>query len=144
VPSLLLLSLGHGAVPAFLADRAPAGRPLTLGYVPDAARADATAPWAVAERDRVVGLGHAVVDVRLTGATAGEVADALDGVDALYVAGGNTFALLDALGRPGPTRSSPSASAAGCPTSAPARGRSSPGRAPSRRRSWTTRPRPRA
>lgn len=97
VLSLLLLSLGHGAVPAFLADRAPADRSLTLGYVPDAARADATAPWAVAERDRVVGLGHAVVDVRLTGATAQQVSDALDGVDALYVAGGNTFALLDAL-----------------------------------------------
>lgn len=97
VTALLLLSLGHGAVPAFLADHAPTDRPLTIGYVPDAARADATAPWAVAERDRVVGLGHAVVDVRLTGADAGTVAEALDGVDALYVAGGNTFALLDAL-----------------------------------------------
>ncbi len=95
--SLLLLSLGHGAVPAFLADRAPVDRPLTLGYVPDAARADAGAAWAVAERDRVAALGHAVVDVRLTGATAEQVAGALDGVDALYVAGGNTFALLDAL-----------------------------------------------
>ncbi|MCG7288345.1 Type 1 glutamine amidotransferase-like domain-containing protein [Cellulomonas sp. ACRRI] len=97
MPSLLLLSLGHGAVPAFLADHAPADRPLTIGYVPDAARAAADAPWAVAERDRVTALGHAVVDVRLTGATAQQVADALDGVDALYVAGGNTFALLDAL-----------------------------------------------
>jgi len=97
VPSLLLLSLGHGAVPAFLADHAPTDRPITIGYVPDAARADAAAPWAVAERDRVASLGHAVVDVRLTGATAQQVSDALDGVDALYVAGGNTFALLDAL-----------------------------------------------
>lgn len=95
--SLLLLSLGHGAVPAFLAAHAPTGRPLTIGYVPDAARADAGAPWAAAERERVAGLGHAVVDVRLTGATAPQVAEALDGVDALYVAGGNTFALLDAL-----------------------------------------------
>lgn len=95
--SVLLLSLGLGAVPAFLAGHAPGGRPLTLGYVPDAARADPAAPWALAERQRVAGLGHAVVDVRLTGAGAGEVAAALDGVDALYVAGGNTFALLDAL-----------------------------------------------
>lgn len=95
--SLLLLSLGLGAVPAFLADHAPTDRPLTIGYVPDAARADATAPHVVAERDRLAALGHAVVDVRLTGADAGAVAGALDGVDALYVAGGSTFALLDAL-----------------------------------------------
>lgn len=97
VTALLLLSLGHGAVPAFLAAHAPSDRPLTIGYVPDAARADAGAPWAVAERERVVALGHAVVDVPLTGSSAPEVATALDGVDALYVAGGNTFALLDAL-----------------------------------------------
>nr|WP_247601021.1 Type 1 glutamine amidotransferase-like domain-containing protein [Cellulomonas hominis] len=70
---------------------------MTIGYVPDAARADPAAPWVVAERHRVAALGHAVVDVRLTGADPAGVAAALDGVDALYVAGGNTFALLDAL-----------------------------------------------
>lgn len=97
VTSVLLLSLGLGAVPPFLAAHAPAGRPLTIGYVPDAARTDPEAPWAVAERERVAALGHAVVDVRLTGADARTVAAALDGVDVLYVAGGSTFALLDAL-----------------------------------------------
>jgi dipeptidase E len=97
VTAILLLSLGLGAVPAFLADHAPAGRRLTIGYVPDAARAEPGAPWAVAERERLTALGHAVVDVRLTGADARTVAAALDGVDVLYVAGGSTFALLDAL-----------------------------------------------
>lgn len=95
--SLLLLSIGLGAVPAFLADHAPTDRPLTIGYVPDAARAFADEPYVATERDRVVALGHAVVDVRLSGADAGTVAAALDGIDALYVAGGSTFALLDAL-----------------------------------------------
>lgn len=102
--AILLLSLGPGAVPAFLADHAPTDRPLTIGYVPDAARADVDAPWAVAERERVAALGHAVVDVRLTGATAADVATTLDGVDAVYVAGGNTFALLDALRSSGADR----------------------------------------
>jgi dipeptidase E len=97
VTSLLLLSLGLGAVPAFLAAHAATDRPLTIGYVPDAARGFEDAPFVVAERDRVAALGHAVVDVRLSGADAGSVAAALDGVDALYVAGGSTFALLDAL-----------------------------------------------
>lgn len=95
--SLLLLSLGLGAVPAFIADHAPTGRPLTIGYVPDAARDSEGAPYVAAERDRVAALGHAVVDIRLTGATTETVAAALDRVDVLYVAGGNTFALLDAL-----------------------------------------------
>lgn len=95
--SLLLLSLGLGAVPAFLAERAPAGRPLTIGYVPDAALPYADAPFVAAERDRVAALGHPLVDVRLTGSDPAAVATALDGVDALYVAGGSTFALLDAL-----------------------------------------------
>jgi dipeptidase E len=97
VTSLLLLSLGLSAVPAFLADHAPTGRPLTIGYVPDATRAFADSPFPAAERARVAALGHALVDIRLTGADATAVAAALDGVDALYVAGGSTFALLDAL-----------------------------------------------
>lgn len=96
--SLLLLSLGTGAVPAFLDAHRPSGSgALTLGYVPDAARAHAGEPWVAAERERVAALGHRVVDVVLTGAPAATVAAALDGVDAVYVAGGNTFALLDAL-----------------------------------------------
>jgi dipeptidase E len=97
VTSLLLLSLGLGAAPAFLRDHAPTGRSLTIGYIPDAARASEGAPFAVAERARVAELGHAVVDIHLTGADAATVAAALDGIDTLYVAGGSTFALLDAL-----------------------------------------------
>jgi dipeptidase E len=97
VTSLLLLSLGLGAVPAFLAAHAPTGRALTIGYVPDAARAHPDAPYVAAERAGVAALGHALVDVRLTGADPRGVASALDGVDAMYVAGGSTFALLDAL-----------------------------------------------
>jgi dipeptidase E len=115
VTSLLLLSLGVGAVPAFLASHAPAGRPLTIGYVPDAARADAGAPWARAERERVAGLGHPVVDVRLTGTDVEALAVTLDGVDALYVAGGSTFALLDAFRTSGADRLVPERVRAGLP-----------------------------
>jgi dipeptidase E len=72
-------------------------RTFTIGYVPDAARADADAPFAVEERERVRALGHPVVDIVLTGSSRAQVADALDRVDALWVAGGSTFALLDAV-----------------------------------------------
>lgn len=93
----LLLSLGAGAVPGFLRAHGAGTRPFTIGYVPDAARAYADAPFALEERERVRALGHPVVDVVLTGSSRAQVSAALDAVDALWVAGGSTFALLDAV-----------------------------------------------
>lgn len=99
---LLLLSLGTGAVPGFLA--ATAGRPagaVRIGYLDDAALPYGDAPFVAAERARIAGIAGAVVDLRAGDADAGSFAAALDGVDALYVAGGNTFALMAALRRRG-------------------------------------------
>jgi dipeptidase E len=97
VTAALLLSLGAGAVPGFLRAHGAGSRAFTIGYLPDAARAYPDAPFAVEERDRVRALGHPVVEVVLTGSTRAEVAAALDRVDVLWVAGGSTFALLDAV-----------------------------------------------
>ncbi|MEN4904581.1 Type 1 glutamine amidotransferase-like domain-containing protein [Luteimonas sp. TWI1416] len=98
---LLLLSLGTGALPDFIADHV--GRPAStvrLGYLDDAARPYAGLPFVAAERARIVAQGYRVIAL-----TAGDFEDpaafgaTLEGLDALYVAGGNTFALLAALRR---------------------------------------------
>ena len=99
--NLLLLSLGLGAVPAFLGAHAAAGR---LGYVRDAANPYPGAPFVAAERDAVQDLAGELVDVVLATTTAADLERALDGVDALYVAGGNTFALLHAIRSSGAER----------------------------------------
>lgn len=100
---LLLLSLGSGAVPGFIAKHVPPDAdPVRLGYLADAALQYAGQPFAVAERERLIRLGFELVDL-----TAGEhrraqdFDRALDGIDALYVAGGSSFALLAALRRNG-------------------------------------------
>jgi dipeptidase E len=121
--SLLLLSLGIGAIPAFLeghvlerpgwadddanstsvvdgsADDRAVREPsaITIGYIADAARNFPTAPVVVAERQRLSELGYRLVDIRLTGSSPDRIASALDRVDAVYLAGGSTFALLAAL-----------------------------------------------
>jgi len=89
--NLLLLSLGIGAVPTFLAETAP--ERARIGYLGAAA---GDAPWAQEERARIDALGHTVVDV--------DLAEGLPEIDVLYVAGGNTFVLLDALRRTGQDR----------------------------------------
>lgn len=101
---LLLLSSGVGAVPAFLEEAT--GRPGTLriGYVPDAALPYPDAPFVNAEQQRIVALGHDVEVVRVGGTPLEETERALDRVDALYIAGGNTFALLHALRSTGADR----------------------------------------
>lgn len=100
---LLLLSLGDGAVPAFLSTHVK--QPIEkarIGYLNDAARPLAGAWFVAAERERLAALGCSLIDV-----TAGDHERAhgfdtvLDGLDAIYVAGGNTFALLAALRRNG-------------------------------------------
>lgn len=100
---LLLLSLGDGAVPDFLSTNVkhPTEK-ARVGYLNDASRMFADAWFVAAERDRVAALGCTLVDL-----TAGDYDRAHDfdtalaGLDALYVAGGNTFTLLAALRRNG-------------------------------------------
>ncbi|MGB3481005.1 MAG: Type 1 glutamine amidotransferase-like domain-containing protein [Mycobacterium sp.] len=100
---LLLLSLGVGAVPEFIATHVH--RPATevrIGYLNDAALPHVGENFVAAERDQLAALGYSLIDV-----TAGDYdqaaafSAALDTIDALYVAGGNTFALLAALRRNG-------------------------------------------
>ena len=100
---LLLLSLGDGAVPDFLSTHVK--QPIEqarIGYLNDASRLFADAWFVAAERDRMAALGCTLVDL-----TAGDYVrpqdfdTALAGLDALYVAGGNTFSLLAALRRNG-------------------------------------------
>ncbi|MGC4934888.1 Type 1 glutamine amidotransferase-like domain-containing protein [Gordonia sp. DT30] len=99
---LLLLSLGFGAVPAFVAETTgKAMRQLTIGYLGDARIPYAGQPGERAERDRLDAAGCAIVDVSAARQDRDEFAADLDRVDALYVAGGNTFALLWALRRDG-------------------------------------------
>lgn len=100
---LLLLSLGVGAVPEFIA--AHTDRPadeIHIGYLNDAARPYTSEEFVAAERAQLAELGY-----RLTDFTAADFDDAetfgaaLDDFDVLYVAGGNTFALLASLRRRG-------------------------------------------
>lgn len=93
---MLLLSLNPGAIRPFL-DRTTSGGPLRVGYIRDAQVAYADAPFVVAERHAIEVLGHELVDITVRELTASEFATILSAVDAVYVAGGSTFALLEAL-----------------------------------------------
>ena len=87
--------MNPGAVPGFLDQCAgPLTRPLRLGYVADAA---AGLPFAAAERAGVEALGYEVVEILARKTPAEAFAETLDSLDAVYVAGGETFALLEAL-----------------------------------------------
>ncbi|WP_312169559.1 Type 1 glutamine amidotransferase-like domain-containing protein [Microbacterium sp.] len=93
---LLLLSLNPGAMRPFL-DGVRGGASLRVGYIGDAQVAYADAPWVLAERRAIEALGHEIADVTARDLTASEFAATLSAVDAVYVAGGSTFALLEAL-----------------------------------------------
>ncbi|WP_025134334.1 Type 1 glutamine amidotransferase-like domain-containing protein [Leucobacter sp. PH1c] len=93
--NVLLLSLGAGAVPQFLRDSTGSDpAQLTLAYIDDAA---AGMPFAEAERAGIAGLGPELVTVHARDMAADTLDRVLDGVDAVYVASGETFLLLDAL-----------------------------------------------
>lgn len=93
--NLLLLSLSPAAVPHFLdrcVGKAPAD--LRLAYIPDAGTG---MPFADLERAGIDALGYDVVEVRARDADAERFAALLATVDAVYVASGETFVLLEAL-----------------------------------------------
>lgn len=87
---LLLLSWGIGALPGFL----PSGS--RIGYINEAVRLEGEAEWINAESRRLSDLGYEVVHVSLE-----NLATEIEGIDAVYVCGGNTFVLLDSLRRTG-------------------------------------------
>lgn len=87
--NLLLLSWGVGALPAFVAECVGAASP-RIGYVGAAALPYGDASFVRAERTRIEEFGQLI-----------DVTEHLPEVDMLYVAGGNTFVLMDALRRTG-------------------------------------------
>lgn len=78
-------------------DPASSAASLRIAYVGDAQVAYADAPFVQAERRAIEVLGHEIVDVTARHTTPSDFASTLDGVDAVYVAGGSTFALLESL-----------------------------------------------
>lgn len=96
---LLLTSLGIGAVLSFVegaTGRAPEG--LRLGFVWDAAAAEAQDPEGQWQLDRLEALGFSATRILAADATSAEsFSQTLSGIDVVYLAGGNSFALLAAL-----------------------------------------------
>lgn len=99
---LLLLSLGHDAIPVFLA--AHVGKPPSathVAFLDDAETPYRTTSFVSGCRREVERRGYVLTDVTAGECTVDEFARVLDSVDALYVAGGNTFSLLAGLRRHG-------------------------------------------
>ncbi|NKF32480.1 type 1 glutamine amidotransferase-like domain-containing protein, partial [Pseudomonas sp. BGM005] len=67
------------------------------GNIGDAQVAYADAPWVLAERRSIAALGHEIADITARDVSPGDFASTLSAIDAVYVAGGSTFALLEAL-----------------------------------------------
>lgn len=99
---LLLLSLQAGALWGFLRNHFEHPAKVRIGFVHDAigrtpdSDEDMQA-WLYQERKRIVDLVETVDDLFLAEMKPDEVAEALDRVDALYVRGGNTFLLREAM-----------------------------------------------
>ena len=114
---LLLTSLGIGAVPGFVegaTGRAPEG--LRLGFVWDAAAAEAQDPEGRWQLERLEALGFTAIRILASDAASEEnFAEKLSRVDVVYLAGGNSFALLAALRGNGSGRALVEAVRAGLP-----------------------------
>ena len=101
--NLLLLSWGASAVPGFLADhtgKEPAD--VRLGYLNDAMLPYQNDEFVEIDRYRLIDFGYRPITVTARDVPSVEsFAEILDGLDALYVCGGETFVLLDHLRRRG-------------------------------------------
>ncbi|EGD53948.1 Type 1 glutamine amidotransferase-like domain-containing protein [Gordonia neofelifaecis] len=100
---LILLSLGAGALleylpPVIHGSSEAVDRPRRIGYIDEAQRHLLDAPFTGPEHERLVRFGYDVVNIDLR---RGGVEDLIDSVDALYVSGGDTFALMSGLRRSG-------------------------------------------
>ncbi|GAA5226239.1 Type 1 glutamine amidotransferase-like domain-containing protein [Paeniglutamicibacter antarcticus] len=95
---MLRLSRFVGAVPKFLDGMEAAARAATsIAYVDDAAQPLEDEPFAKRERAQFQDLGHTLVPVTIGDVTVDDLSTVLDGVDAIYVAGGMADHLLDVL-----------------------------------------------
>lgn len=95
---MLLLSRGTAALTPFLADTVEAASgPLRIGYIDDAQVAFAQAPFVQSERDSLASLGHEIIPVTVRETAPADLDALLVELDAIYVASGSTFALLEAL-----------------------------------------------
>ena len=95
---LLLVSSGLGAVKDFVG-----GRPesLKLIFIPTASNKDKDPWWVDKDRTFLKDLGFQVQELDIANKTSDELANRLENCDVIYVAGGNTFYLLDAMQRSG-------------------------------------------
>ncbi len=82
---------------SFLHDRLPDYINGTLAYIPDAARSYGDAEFIQIERQQLQAQGFRLVDLPLASTPRTEVETILNSVDAIYVAGGETFDLLHVL-----------------------------------------------
>lgn len=95
---LLLLSLHAGAMPDFLySDEANACSRKRLAYIDDATAPFEGAPFVMAERENLARLGCSLTGLTLSESSPEATRQILGEVDGVYVAGGNTFALLSAM-----------------------------------------------
>jgi dipeptidase E len=97
---ILLLSRNTGAILPFLTEpdgADPALDRFRIAYVDDAQQAFTGAPFVEAERAAIAALAGEVVPVTVRGTENHRFDQILAGVDAVYVASGSTFALLEAL-----------------------------------------------
>lgn len=86
---LILTSFLHLRLPEYVSGK--------VAYIGDAARSYGDAPWVRAERDALVAQGFDVVDLPIATTAIDQVERVLSEVDAVYVAGGETFDLLHVL-----------------------------------------------
>lgn len=87
---LILTSFGHDRLPDFIPGR-------TLAYIPDASRSFTDADFIETEREILRSQGFRLVDLPLATTSLSNGDKTLAAVDAVYVAGGETFDLLHIL-----------------------------------------------
>ncbi|MHB8160614.1 MAG: Type 1 glutamine amidotransferase-like domain-containing protein [Thermoleophilia bacterium] len=90
--NLLLLSLGLGAVPKFLGPSAK-----HIGFVPTAGDVYEDPYFVREDRQRLTKLGFVLEDIDLTSGLKEKIIQQISSVDAVFVAGGNSFYLMQQL-----------------------------------------------
>lgn len=86
---LLLTSFGHHSISKFVSG--------SVAYIPDAARSYGDEPFVRVERTMLENHGLELVDLPIAKTSLTEIDLILESVDAVYVAGGETFDLLHVL-----------------------------------------------